>query len=198
MKLKIHWFNMHLTLILAVLLMAAPGLAEQKDMGGWEADGAYNKLYQAAELDRIKCQVKKVVEVVPMKGMSPGVALIVDEGDGEEIMVHVGPKWFLGDSIGIKRGENLKIRGSWAEIDGKDVFIASKIKKGDYFFAQSSPDQKRKTILGHGPRGTGQGKGSAIENVVDDYIRRSCFLRIFSDKLKLRRFAISFIDLTIS
>ena len=124
---------MHFALIFTVLLMAVPGLAEEKEMGGWEAGGAYNKLYQPSELDKIKCQVKKVVEVVPLKGMSSGVALIVDEGEGEEIMVHVGPKWFLGDSIGIKRGEKLKIRGSWAEIDGKDVFMASKIKKGDYF-----------------------------------------------------------------
>ena len=68
-----------------------------------------------------------------MKGMSPGVVLILKDGDGDKIMVHVGPKWFLGDSIGIKRGDQLKVRGSWAEIDGKDVFMASKIKKGDYF-----------------------------------------------------------------
>ena len=119
--------------LLTVLLLAGAALAEQKDMGGWEADSPYNKLYNAAELDKIKCRVKKVLEVVPMKGMSPAVALIVDEGDGEEFLVHVGPKWFLGDSIGIKRGETIKIRGSWAEIDGEDVFMASKIKKGDYF-----------------------------------------------------------------
>jgi len=119
-------------LVLAVFWVIA-GLAQARDMGGWEADGAYNKLYNASELDRIKCKMIKVTEVTPMKGMSPGIALIVDDGDGEEIMVHVGPKWFLGDSIGIKRGEKLKIRGAWAEIDGKDVFMASKIKKGDYF-----------------------------------------------------------------
>ena len=46
-----------------------------------------------------------------MKGMSPGIALIVEDGDGEKIMVHVGPKWFLGDSIAIKRGDKLKITG---------------------------------------------------------------------------------------
>ena len=119
-------------LVLAVFWVIA-GLAQARDMSGWEADGAYNKLYNASELDRIKCKMIKVTEVTPMKGMSPGIALIVDDGDGEEIMVHVGPKWFLGDSIGIKRGEKLKIRGAWAEIEGKDVFIASKIKKGDYF-----------------------------------------------------------------
>jgi len=119
--------------VVLFVLLAFPGLSPAKDMGGWEEGGAYNKLYQPTELDRLKCTVKNVTEIEPLKGMSPGVALVVDDGDGEEIMVHVGPKWFLGDSIGIKKGEKLKIRGSWAEIDGKDVFLASKIKKGDFF-----------------------------------------------------------------
>jgi len=133
MKLKINLFNIPIAAILALLLITVPCLAEDKEMGGWDENGAYNRLYQASELDRLKCRVKNVIEVVPMKGMSPGVALIVDDGEGEDIMVHVGPKWFLGDLIGIQRGEKVKIRGSWAEIDGKDVFIASKIKKGDFF-----------------------------------------------------------------
>jgi hypothetical protein len=119
--------------VVLFVLLAVPGLSLAKDMGGWEDGGAYNKLYQSTELDRLKCTVKNVTEIEPLKGMSPGVALVVDDGEGEEIMVHVGPKWFLGDSIGIKKGEKLKIRGSWAEIDGKDVFMASKIKKGDFF-----------------------------------------------------------------
>ena len=32
-----------------------------------------------------------------------------------------------------KKGDSLKIRGSWAEVEDKFVFMASKIKKGDYF-----------------------------------------------------------------
>lgn len=102
-------------------------------MGGWEEDGAYNQLYQTTELDKLKGNVEKVTTVVPMKGMSPGVVVILKDGDGDRVMVHVGPKWFLGDSVGIKRGDQLKVRGSWAEINGQDVFMASKIKKGDYF-----------------------------------------------------------------
>lgn len=119
--------------VIAVLFCLMSSFAVAKDMGGWEEDGVYNKLYQASELDKLKGYVQKVTTVVPMKGMSPGVAIIIKDGDGDKIMVHVGPKWFLGDSIGIKRGEKIKVKGSWAELDGKDVFMASKIKKGDYF-----------------------------------------------------------------
>ena len=122
-----------LVLVLLAVSIIVPGSVRAKDMGGWEEDGAYNKLYQPTELDRLKCTVVNVTEVTPMKGMSPGIALIVADGDGEKITVHVGPKWFLGDSVAIKKGEKLKIRGSWADIDGQEVFMASKIKKGDYY-----------------------------------------------------------------
>lgn len=120
-------------LMVSFLSVGVAGYSQVKDMGGWEREGAYDKLYKASELDRLKCRVKKTVEIVPFKGMAPGVALIVEDGDGEEITVHIGPKWYLGDATGIARGDELKIRGSWAEIDGREVFMASKIKKGDFF-----------------------------------------------------------------
>ena len=120
---------------LCTVLLASAGFvaAAPKDMGGWQEDGTYNKLYKASELDKLKGTVQKIIEIVPMKGMAPGVGLIMKDGDGDKVVVHIGPKWFLGDSIGVKRGERIKVKGSWAEIDGKDVFMASKIKKGDFF-----------------------------------------------------------------
>ena len=117
----------------ALLLGADFVAAAPKDMGGWQEDGVYNKLYKASELDKLKGTVQKIIEIVPMKGMAPGVGLIMKDGDGDKVVVHIGPRWFLGDSIGVKRGERIKGKGSWAEIDGKDVFMASKIKKGDFF-----------------------------------------------------------------
>lgn len=107
---------------------------EQKDMGGWELNSPYNKLYNASEMDRIKGRVKKVTTVVPMKGMAPGVALVFEESKEDVSWVHICPEWYLGrKDIGIKKGDKLKIRGAWAEIDGEFIFMASKIKKGDYF-----------------------------------------------------------------
>ena len=116
-----------------LLLGSVSAYCNPKDMGGWEEDGAYNQLYESAELDKLKGEIQKIIEVIPMKGMSPGVGFIMKDGDGDKVVVHIGPKWFLGESIGIKRGERVKVRGSWAEIDGQDVFMASKVKKGDFF-----------------------------------------------------------------
>jgi hypothetical protein len=31
----------------------------------------------------------------------------------------------------VKKGDRVKIKGAWAEIDNKDVFMASKVKKSD-------------------------------------------------------------------
>lgn len=100
---------------------------------GWEIDGEYNQLYQLSELDRLKGNIQKLIDVTPMEGMDPGIGLILKDGDGEKVTVHIGPKAFLGSNFGLRRGDRVKIRGAWAEIDGEDVFLASKIKKGDYF-----------------------------------------------------------------
>ena len=124
--------------ILIICLFGLPGLAtEKRDMCGWEAGSEYNQLYDAAELDSFKALVVRVKEIIPMPGMTPGVALEVREGkkgDGELVLVHLCPIWFAGPkNIGFKKGEQVKLKGVWAEIDGKDVFLASKVKKGEYF-----------------------------------------------------------------
>lgn len=108
--------------------------ADQKDMGGWERGGTYDKLYDPVERDKFKGIVEDIVEVVPLPGMSPGVALMVKDGEGDIIPVHLGPRWFVDPkSIGIKRGDKVKVKGVWVEINDQDVVMASKIKKGDYF-----------------------------------------------------------------
>lgn len=124
--------NLMVLVLVCLVTMAGTAVARQ-DMGGWELGGSYDSLYTSSELDKLKGTIKKIMEVVPMEGMAPGVGLVLKDGDGEKVTVHVGPKWFLGDSIGLKRGDKVKIRGCWAEIDGEDIFMGAKIKKGDYF-----------------------------------------------------------------
>jgi hypothetical protein len=108
---------------------------DERTMGGWEIDSPYNKLYNASEMDSFKARVVKIAKIVPMPGMSPGVAIYVKESDNDEVIeIQVCPTWYIEPgSIGLKRGDRVKIRGVWTEIDGKDVFMASKIKKGSYF-----------------------------------------------------------------
>lgn len=108
--------------------------AQDREMEGWETNSAYNALYDARELDSFKGIVKKIYTKTPMPGMAPAVVIEVAEAEDAVNTVHLCPIWFRGpDAIGIRRGDKVKVKGVWAEIDGDFVFMASKVKKGDYF-----------------------------------------------------------------
>ncbi|MGD8314760.1 MAG: hypothetical protein PVF10_13725 [Syntrophobacterales bacterium] len=112
------------------------GIAGEKGtIVGWEKDSAYNKLYDLDEWDSFKGHVVGFKKIIPLKGMSSGVALLVKDGDSDEVItVHLGPSPFVNpNSISLRKGEKVKVKGVWAEIDGKEVFMASKVKKGDYY-----------------------------------------------------------------
>ncbi len=129
--------NLVFAFVAIFLFSTATGAAmagEKKEMSGWEKDSPYNQLYDASEMDSFKGRVVAIEEVVPMPGMSPAVALVVKESDSESTLVHLCPVWYADPgSIGIKKGDRVKVKGAWAEIDDKDVFLASKVKRGDYF-----------------------------------------------------------------
>ena len=102
---------------------------EQRDMQGWGIDDPYNKLYDVREYEKIRAWVIRVKEVVPMPGMSPATALDVREGS-DVFEVHICPTWYRNPSeIRLKKDARIKLKGVWAEINGKDIFMASKIKK---------------------------------------------------------------------
>ncbi|MBU0945215.1 MAG: hypothetical protein KJ804_09515 [Proteobacteria bacterium] len=127
-------FSLFSVVAFLVLLAWAPLYAgSEKEMEGWGVDDAYNKLYNPRELDKLKGKVVRFEELTPLSGMSQATALILDD-DGEKIVVHLCPLWFAtAKETGIKRGDQVKIKGSWAEIEGKDVFLASKVKKGENY-----------------------------------------------------------------
>ena len=121
-----------------ILLSLAVGVSyvqaeEKPDMQGWGIDDPYNKLYDIREFEKIRAWVVRVKEVVPMPGMSPATALDVREGS-DVYEVHICPTWYRKPSeIRLKKNARIKLRGVWAEINGKDVFMASKIKKDPDF-----------------------------------------------------------------
>jgi hypothetical protein len=124
-------------ILLAVCLLALGqvGLSmaqDKQDLEGWGKDSEYTKYYQVSEHDEFKGSVDEIMEVKPLPGMAPGVGLRVKDQDGDMVNVQLGPKSFVKvDSIGLKKGDRVKVKGCWAQIGGKDVFIASKVKKGE-------------------------------------------------------------------
>ena len=118
------------------LVFLSPGrlmAAEDKSgLAGWEKGSEYNRYYDASEFDEFKGVVEEITEIIPLPGMAPGVGLIVRDQDGDKVEVQLGPKSFVKvDSIGLRKSDKVKVKGVWVQIDGKDVFLASKVKKGE-------------------------------------------------------------------
>lgn len=124
-------------LFIAALLMGffPTGVAMAGDkpgLTGWEQGSEYDKQYKASELDEFKGIVEGISEITPLPGMAPGVGLTVRDQDKDKVEVQLGPKAFVNiDSIGLKAGDKVKVKGAWVSMGGKDVFLASKVKKGE-------------------------------------------------------------------
>ena len=120
--------------VAATLIGGAPGLAVgQDEKKGWGIDDPYNQLYNPRDFEKFKATVVRLLEVVPMPGMSPATAVEVRDRS-ETILVHLCPTWFAKPAdVGVKPGDFVTVKGCWAEIGGKDVFLGSKVKKGESF-----------------------------------------------------------------
>jgi len=125
--------------IAAILIFAAnfmvanAGDVDPKLMKGWEVGSEYNQHYDVREFEKLRVWFLRAKEVIPMPGMSPATVIEVLEG-AEVIEVQLCPTWYRKPSeIMLKKNERIKIKGVWAEINGKDVFMASKIKKDPNF-----------------------------------------------------------------
>jgi hypothetical protein len=115
----------------AGLIANSAGAVDDKLMKGWEEGSPYNQLYNVKEFEYFRAWVVGFKEEPPMPGMSPATIMIVKDGD-DLVDVHICPTWFAKpEEIGVKKGDRVKIKGAWAEIDNKDVFMASKVKKSD-------------------------------------------------------------------
>jgi hypothetical protein len=118
----------------AFALLAWAGLClAAEGYKGWERGGSYNRLYDPDKAVTIKGRVVRTAEVVPMAGMDPGLALIVKTAQGEEIEVQLGPKPFAKSIAGaFSPGAQAKAKGVWAEIGGRKVFMAAKVRLEEF------------------------------------------------------------------
>ena len=108
--------------------------AEERDITGWERGGKFDRLYRPDQYRKLKGTLEEIIDVVPMKGMAPGVGMIIFLHNGEKVTVYLAPKWFARFlAYGFYKGDRVKVKGCWAEIEGKKVFLASKVRNGEYF-----------------------------------------------------------------
>jgi hypothetical protein len=109
------------------------GTAADFDMQGWGLEDPYNRHYDVGKFEKFRAWVVGFKIEPPMPGMTPGTMLVVREA-GRSMDVHICPTWFANpEEIGIKKGDRVKIKGCRARVSGKDVFMASKIEKANFF-----------------------------------------------------------------
>ncbi|THB76236.1 MAG: hypothetical protein D3926_18095 [Desulfobacteraceae bacterium] len=123
--------TIHILVLVICCLFGAVTItgAADKDMGGWGVGDKYNSLYNAVDVEDMKVKVLDVIEVTPLPGMSPGVGLVIEDEEGDEMVVHVCPAWYKRpEKVGVRKGDKIKLRGVYAEINGEDVIMAAKIK----------------------------------------------------------------------
>jgi hypothetical protein len=133
MKTPVRVWSVMLLVLGIVWVQAVVALSEDKpDLAGWERNSPYNKYYDASEFDDFKGVVEEIVDITPLPGMAPGLGLKVKDQDGDMVEVHLGPKSFVKlDAIGLKPGDKVKVKGVWVALNDQDVFLASKVKKGE-------------------------------------------------------------------
>lgn len=115
-----------------VSALAGPPAAAE--VAGWEPGGEYNAQFDIKEIDTLKGRVTKIFDIVPLPGMATGLALQVEDKKDKGLeIVHLGPKRFVDlGSIGLRVGDEVKVVGAWTEVDGQDLMLAIKVKKGEH------------------------------------------------------------------
>jgi len=123
------------TVLAFLLLPLGPGALAQgmkwRGSGGWGPGGAYGRLYDPKTVETVTGEVVKVDRIIPMRGMSGGVHLVLKTDKGD-VSVHLGPQWYLeNQDVKIEPKDRVEVKGSRTTVQGKPALIAAEVKKGD-------------------------------------------------------------------
>lgn len=129
---------------LLFLMLSSSYAHEQQDWrgtGGWGSGHPYQRMYSPKAIEIYAGEVVAVDTVIPMKGMSPGVHLILLTKEKKSISVHLGPAWFIERlDTQIMKGDTIEVTGSMvimtvekepAKTTYEHTLLAQSVKKGD-------------------------------------------------------------------
>ena len=119
--------------LICLMIFSSIAFAGDMNIKGWEKGGEYDSLYDNTDRDVFKGTILKIEEIKPMDGMTEGIAILVkDKEDGEEVLVHLGPKDFVEPRIkDLRPGVKVKVYGVLVELDGEYEYMAAKLKAGE-------------------------------------------------------------------
>ena len=128
---RIVWLIIIMAFITALALTASMSFAGRggPGSGGWGMGSAYQRMYNPASVETMSGTVEAIDRTMPMRGMAYGVHLIL-KTDKETIPVHLGPGWYIErQDIQLKKGDQVEVKGSRINYQGKPAIIAAEIKK---------------------------------------------------------------------
>lgn len=126
----------HYLLLSGILLLASSSVAQMslksKGSDGWGYNDKYEQNFTKFGIKTYYGEIKSVDTTTPLPNMSSGIQLTVNIDNSDQI-VHLGPAWFLlrQDNMHFSKGETVEILGPKVSIGGKQVIMASEVKKRD-------------------------------------------------------------------
>lgn len=98
--------------------------------GAWGPGSQYGRMYNLDTVETLNGEVLIVDKIIPMRGMSYGIHLMLKTAK-EEISVHLGPGWFFeNQNMLIEKRDKIEVKGSRIIFQGKPAIIAAKVMKG--------------------------------------------------------------------
>jgi peroxiredoxin len=96
----------------------------------WNADSEYGRLYASGKPTTLTGTVAVVERCTPLEGMSPGVAVTVNEGSRAR-RVHLGPAWYVESrAVKIRAKDKITVSGVSVRLNGKPVVLAREVRRG--------------------------------------------------------------------
>jgi sporulation protein YlmC with PRC-barrel domain len=144
-------------------------MSEEKRSAGWGAEGDYARKFDPNTVTTMKGTVQSVGFFTPQRGAHAGERLRVRTDDGKTITVHLGPRSYLHQqNVSFKKGDQIEVTGSRADIAGREVILASHLKKGDQTIQLR--DDKGKPLWTTGATGkTGEGMKEQPKDQMKDH-----------------------------
>ena len=100
---------------------------------GWGMDSPYQGKYSADRMVMVSGVVSGFEKVVPLKGMSPGIAVKIKTLK-ETVAVHLGPLWYLERlEYRISTGDKLEIKGARTSFKDHEAVMAAEVRNANRF-----------------------------------------------------------------
>jgi hypothetical protein len=122
--------NLKLMALAGVFAFLAFGSTAQQGSGGCCDNNKYGRLFDKTTIVDLKGTIASIEQIVPEKGMSVGIHLLVKVENQEPISVHLGPEWYLDrQEVQLIVGDEIVVTGSKISYNRTPAIIAMEVEK---------------------------------------------------------------------